>query len=150
MPSTGAAGASATRRTSGRRIPLPAPKSRLADLELALRHYARADGLWWLTRLGDLLAHAADRAGVPRPTVLGVAVRPDGLDVFVAEDTGDAPTPFEGLPEEPSVWHLPDGADPGVLDDTVAAEPVPLTLFSVGRAPPPRCWSTSSGIRACT
>ena len=55
------------RRTPGRRIPLPAPHSPLADLELQLRHYARADSLFWLTRLGDLLAHAADRAGAPRP-----------------------------------------------------------------------------------
>jgi hypothetical protein len=122
-----------TRRTSGRRIPLPAPKSRLADLELALRHYARVDGLCWLTRLGDLLAHAADRAGVPRPDVLGVAVRPDGLDVFVTEDAGDPPAPFEGRPGEPGVWRLPESTDPCVLDDTVVAEPVPLTLFSVGQ-----------------
>ena len=79
------------RRTPGRRIPLPAPHSPLADLELQLRHYARADSLFWLTRLGDLLAHAADRAGVPRPAVLGVEVRPHGLDVFVTEEAGELP-----------------------------------------------------------
>ena len=121
------------RRTPGRRIPLPAPHSPLADLELQLRHYARADSLFWLTRLGDLLAHAADRAGAPRPAVLGVEVRPHGLDIFVTEEAGEAPTPFEGRSGEPDIWHLPATADPGVLDDTVVAEPVPLTLFSVGQ-----------------
>ena len=120
-------------RTPGRRVPLPAAHSPLADLELALRHYARADGLFWLTRLGDLLAHATDRAGVPRPSMLGVAVRPDGLDVFVNEEADAAPAPFETRPGEPGIWHLPASADAGVLDDTVIAEPVPLTLFSVGQ-----------------
>ena len=123
-----------TRRTPGRRIPLPPRHSPLADLELALRHYARADGLWWLTRLGDVLAHAADRAGVARPDVLGVEVRPDGLDVFVTEPTGDAPTPFEGRPGEPALWRLPASTDTGFLDDSVVAEPVPVTLFSVGQS----------------
>ncbi len=123
------------RRTPGRRIPLPSAHSPLADLELALRHYARADGVFWLTRLGDLLAHATDRADAPRPAVLGVAVRPDGLDVFVTEDVGEPPTPFEGRPGNPTIWHLPAGADAGVLDDTVVAEPVPLTLFSAGQGP---------------
>ena len=121
------------RRTPGRRIPLPAPHSPLADLELQLRHYARADSLFWLTRLGDLLAHAADRAGVPRPEVLGVDVRPHGLDVFVTEQTGDPPAPFESESGEPGIWHLPVSADPSLLDDTVVAEPVPLTLITVGQ-----------------
>lgn len=121
------------RRTPGRRIPLPAAHSPLADLELQLRRYARADGLFWLTGLGDLLAHAADRAGAPRPMVLGVEVRPDGLDVFVTEEAGEAPAPFEGQSREPGIWHLPVSADPGVLDDTVVADPVPLTLFSAGQ-----------------
>ena len=122
------------RRTPGRRIPLPAPHSPLADLELQLRHYARADSLIWLTRLGDLLAHAADRAGAPRPAVLGVEVRAHGLDIFVTEETGEGPAPFEVRSGEPGIWHLPATADPGVLDDTVVTEPVPLTLFSVGQA----------------
>jgi hypothetical protein len=122
-----------TRRAPGGRIPLPARHSTLADLELALRRYARADGLFWLNRLGDLLAHAADRAGAPRPDVLGVEVRPHGLDVFVTEQAGDPPAPFEARSREPGVWHLPDSTDPGVLDDTAVAEPVPLTLFSVGQ-----------------
>ena len=99
--SSAGGGARAWRRTPGRRIPLPAAHSPLADLELALRHYARADGLFWLTRLGDLLAHATDRAGAPRPSVLGVSVRPDGLDVFVNEEADEAPAPFEGRPGEP-------------------------------------------------
>jgi hypothetical protein len=121
------------RRTPARRIPLPARHSPLADLELALRHYARADGLFWLTGLGDLLAHAADRAGARRPDVLGVEVRPDGLDVFVTEQAGDPPAPFEARSRKPGVWHLPDSTDPGVLNDTAVAEPVPLTFFSVGQ-----------------
>ena len=121
------------RRTPGRRIPLPAPHSPLADLELALRHYARANGLFWLTRLGDLLAHAADRAGEPRPAVLGVEVRPHGLDIFVTEEAGDTPMPFEVRSGERGIWHLPATTDPGVLDDTVVVDPVPLTLFSVGQ-----------------
>ena len=68
----------------------------------SLRHYARADGLFWLARLGDLLAHATDRAGAPRPSVLGVSVRPDGLDVFVTDQADEVPAPFEGRPGEPS------------------------------------------------
>jgi len=122
------------RRIPGRRIPLPARHSPLADLELALRHYARADGLVWLTHLGDLLARAADRAGVPRPDVLGVEVRPHGLDVFVTKETGAAPAPFDSRSEEPGVWHLSESTDHSVLDDMVVAEPVSLTLFSVGQA----------------
>ena len=122
------------RRTPGRRIPLPAPHSPLADLELQLRHYARADSLFWLTRLGDVLAHAADRAGVPRPEVLGVDVRPHGLDVFATEETVEPPAPFEGKPGELGVWHLPVSADPSLLDDTVVADPVPLTLITVGQS----------------
>jgi hypothetical protein len=123
------------RRAPGRRVPLPTPHSPLADLELALRHYARADSLFWLTRLGDVLTHAADRAGAPRPEVLGGQVRPHGLDVFVTEEAGEAPTPFEGRSGEPGIWHLPATTDPGVLDDTVVTDPVALTLFSVGQGP---------------
>ncbi|MGD0880949.1 MAG: LysM peptidoglycan-binding domain-containing protein [Acidimicrobiales bacterium] len=121
------------RRAPGRRIPLPAQHSPLADLELQLRHYARADGLLWLTRLADLLAFAADRAGTARPDVLGVHVRPHGFDVLVVDGADEAPTPFESRAGEPDIWYLPVTADPSVLDDTVVAEPVPLTLFSVGQ-----------------
>jgi hypothetical protein len=119
-------------RAQGRRIPLPAPHSAAADLELALRQYARADGAFWLTRLGDLLAYATNRAQVPRPTVLGVEAQPRGLDVFVAGETGEAPAPFEPG-AQPDVWNLPFSTDPGVLDEAVVAEPVRLTLFSVGQ-----------------
>ncbi len=118
-------------RARGRRIPLPAPHSAAADLELALRQYARADGALWLTRLGDLLAYATDLAGVPRPTVLAVEAQSRGLDVFVAGEIGEAPAPFE-RGAQPDVWHLPLRTDPGVLDESVA-EPVRLTLFSVGQ-----------------
>jgi hypothetical protein len=120
------------RRARGMRIPLPAARSPLADLELQLRHYARADSLFWLTRLPDLLAHSADSAGTPRPQVLGVRVSHHGLDALVTAEAGDPPFPFESQPGEPTVWHLPYSADPGVLSDTVVAEPVPLTLATVG------------------
>jgi LysM domain len=120
------------RRAPGRRIPLPAPRSAAADLELALRQYARADGALWLTRLGDLLAYAADRDQVPRPRVLGVEANPQGLDVFVAGESGEAPAPFEPG-AQPDVWHLPLRTDPGVLDEAVVAEPVRMTLLSIGQ-----------------
>jgi hypothetical protein len=120
------------RRARGMRIPLPAARSPLADLELQLRHYARADSLFWLTRLPDLLAHSADSAGTPRPQVLGVRVSQHGLDVLVTAEAGDPPAPFESRPGEPTVWHLPYSVDTGVLSDTVVAEPVPLTLATVG------------------
>ena len=82
--------------------------------------------------------------------VLGVEVRPDGLDVFVTEEAGDAPVPFEGQSREPGMWYLPVSADPGVLDDTVVADPVPLTLFSAGQRETEPCSSTSSSTRAST
>jgi hypothetical protein len=119
-------------RAPGRRIPLPTPHSAAADLELALRQYARADGALWLTRLGDLLAYSADHAQVPRPRVLGVEASPQGLDVFVAGEIGEVPAPFQPG-AQPEVWHLPHSTDPGVLDEAVVAEPVRLTLFSVGQ-----------------
>ncbi len=121
------------RRARGMRIPLPVARSRLADLELQLRHYAQADSLFWLTRLPDLLAHSADSAGTPRPQVLGVRVSHHGLDVLVTAEAGDPPAPFESQPGEPTVWHLPYSADTGVLSDTVVAEAVPLTLATIGR-----------------
>ena len=79
------------RRSPGRRIPLPAPRSSLAELERQLRNHARADSLFWLTRLGDMLAHGADSAATQRPEVLGVFVRLDGLNVLVEPGTGEAP-----------------------------------------------------------
>ena len=88
VPSTAGGAARACGAPPAGASPSPQPHSPLADLELQLRHYARADGLFWLTRLGDLLAHAADRAGAPRPAVLGVEVRPHGLDVFVTRRSG--------------------------------------------------------------
>jgi hypothetical protein len=120
------------RRARGMRIPLPAARSPLADLELQLRHYARADSLFWLTRLPDVLAHSADNAGAPRPQVFGVRVSHHGLDVFVTAEAGDPPAPFESQPGEPTVWHLPYSADTDGLRDTVVAEPLPLTLVTVG------------------
>ena len=51
------------RRSFGGRIPRPEPKSPLADLELQLRHYARAGQVFWVCHLAELLGHAADVAG---------------------------------------------------------------------------------------
>jgi hypothetical protein len=120
------------RRARGMRIPLPAARSSLADLELQLRHYVRADSVFWLTRLPELLAHSADNAGAPRPQVLGVRVSHHGLDVLVTAEAGDPPAPFESQADEPTVWHLPYSAGAGVLSHTVVAEPLPLTLATVG------------------
>jgi hypothetical protein len=127
-----------SRRATGRRIPLPPNHSPLSDLELQLRHYARADSLFWLTHLAELLARAADGAGTPRPQVLGVYVRHHGLDVLVTPEAGDPPFPFESRPGEPTVWHLAYATDSDVLVDTafenaVVAEPVSLTLATVGQ-----------------
>jgi hypothetical protein len=119
-------------RAPGRRIPLPAPHSAAADLELALRQYARAEGAFWLTRLGDLLAYATDRVQIPRPSVLGVEASPQGLDVYVAGETGEALAPFEPG-AQPDVWHLPLSSDSRLLDEAVVPEPVRLTLFSIGQ-----------------
>ena len=99
---------------------------------MALRQYARADGAFWLTRLGNLLAFAADRAQLPRPRVLGVEASPQGLDVFVAGEIGEVPAPFEPG-AQPDVWHLPLRTDPGVLDEAMVPEPVRLILFSIGQ-----------------
>ena len=122
------------RRQSGRRVPgtriaLPAAHSPLADLELRLRHYARADSLFWLTRLPDLLAHDA---GTPRPEVTAVRVLDSGLEVLITSEAGDLRAPFERRPGDPTVWYLPYDADPDVADDSVVSEPVPLTLFTIG------------------
>ena len=118
-------------RARGRRIPLPAPHSAAADLELALRQYARADGALWLTRLGDLLAYATDLAGVPRPRCSPSRPSPVASTSSWQERLAKLPAPFE-RGAQPDVWHLPLRTDPGVLDESVA-EPVRLTLFSVGQ-----------------
>jgi hypothetical protein len=119
------------RRAPGRRIPLPAPHSSLAELELHLRHYARADSLFWLTRLAELLGHVAG-SGSP-PQVLGVRVGLEGLDVLVTPEDIDPPAPFEARPGDPTVWHLSYSAEPDGLSDAVVVDPVPLTLVTVGQ-----------------
>jgi len=120
------------RRSPGRRIPLPAPRSSLAELERQLRHHARSDSLFWLTRLADMLARAADSAHTQHPKVLGILVRLDGLNVLVEPGTGDGPAPFVSQPGDPDLWHLPWTTDPGVLDGTAVTTPIPLTLVTVG------------------
>ena len=117
------------RRPNGMRIALPAQPSALADLELQLRQYAGSDSLSMLARIGDLLAHAAEEAGIPRPTVAGVRVTPDGLDVLLAGDAGSPPTPFESDPTDLAVWHLPAGSEPDV---PLVAEPIHLAFVTVG------------------
>jgi hypothetical protein len=117
------------RRAPGMHIPLPAPHSPLADLELRLRHHARADRLFWLARLPDLLAQGA---GTPRPDVTSVRVLDQGLEILVAPETGEPRVPFENRPGDPAVWYLPYDADPGVADNSVLSEPPPLTLVTVG------------------
>jgi hypothetical protein len=117
------------RRVPGMRIPLPAAHGPLADLELRLRHYARADSLFWLTRLPDLLAHGA---GTPPPQVTAVRVLHHGLEILVTPETGDPLGPFERGPGEPTVWYLPYDADLGAVNGTVVSGPVSLTLITVG------------------
>jgi hypothetical protein len=121
------------RRSFGRHIPRPEPKSPLADLELQLRHYARAGQVFWLTHLAEMLAYAAQVAGVAPPDVLGVQVSDLGLDVLVTAESADPLSPFERLPDHPAAWHLPFTIDPAILDEAVVAPTVPLALATVGQ-----------------
>ncbi|HEX3980537.1 MAG TPA: LysM peptidoglycan-binding domain-containing protein, partial [Acidimicrobiales bacterium] len=121
------------RRSFGGRIPRPEPKSPLANLELQLRHYARAGHVFWVCHLAELLGHAADVAGVAPPEVVGVELVNDGLDVLVAGDSPEPPGPFEHRPDRPGVWHLPFTTDPGVVDEAATSSPLPLVLATVGQ-----------------
>jgi hypothetical protein len=119
------------RRSFGGRISRPEPKSPLADLELQLRHYARAGQVFWLCHLPELLGRAADLAAVAPPEVLGVELIHDGLDVLVTGDSGEPLAPFTRRPGHPNVWHLPFTIDPGIVDEAAAASSVPLALATV-------------------
>jgi cytoskeletal protein RodZ len=119
------------RRSFGGRISRPEPKSPLADLELQLRHYARAGQVFWLCHLPELLGRAADLAAVAPPEVLGVELIHDGLDVLVTGDSGEPLAPFTRRPSHPNVWHLPFTTDPGILDEAAASSSVPLALATV-------------------
>jgi hypothetical protein len=122
------------RRSFGGCIPRPEPKSPLADLELQLRHYARAGHAFWVCHLAELLGHAANVAGVAPPDVVGVELTAIGLDVLV---TGDSPVPrapFVCRPGRPDVWHLPFTTDPDVVDEAAGSSPVPLVLATVGQS----------------
>jgi hypothetical protein len=121
------------RRPNGGRIPRPEPKSPLADLELQLRHYARAGQVFWVCHLAELLGHAADVAGVAPPDVVGVELVDDGLDVLVTGDSAEPLAPFARRPDRPGVWHLPFTTDPGVVDEAASSSPVPLVLATVGQ-----------------
>ncbi len=121
------------RRSFGGHIPRPEPKSPLADLELQLRHYARAGQVFWLCHLAELLGHAADVAGVAPPEVVGVELVDHGLDVLVTGDSADPLAPFARRADRPDVWHLPFTTDPGVVDEAAASSPVPLVLATVGQ-----------------
>jgi len=122
------------RRSFGGRIPRPAPKSPLADLELQLRHYARAGHVFWVYHLAELLGHAADVVGVAPPDVVGVELVDHGLDVLVTGDSSAPQAPFVRRPGRPDVWHLPFTTDPDVVDETAGSSPVPLALATVGQA----------------
>ncbi len=130
------------RRSFGGRIPRPEPKSPLADLELQLRHYARAGHVFWVCHLAELLGHAADVAGVAPPDVVGVELVDHGLDVLVTGDSPEPLAPFARRPDRPDVWHLPFTTDPGVVDEAAASSPVPWSLPPLARARLGRCWST--------
>ena len=118
------------RRPTGMRIALPAQPSALADLELQLRQYAGSESLSMLAHIGDLLAHAADGADIPRPQVTGVLVTPDGIDILLADGAANPSAPFEADPTDPTVWHLPGGTAPDVV---AVEEPIRLVLVTVGR-----------------
>ena len=119
------------RRSFGGRISRPEPKSLLADLELQLRHYARAGQVFWLCHLPELLGHAAVGAAVAPPEVVGVEANHDGLDVVVAGDSAGPVAPFTRRADRRNVWHLPFTTDPGVLDEAAASSSVPLILATV-------------------
>ena len=121
------------RRSFGGRIPRPEPKSPLADLELQLRHYARAGHVFWVCHLAELLGCAADVAGVTPPDVVGVELVDIGLDVLVTGDSPDPRAPFVRQPDRPDVWHLPFTTDPGVVDEAARYLPIPLVLATVGK-----------------
>jgi cytoskeletal protein RodZ len=122
------------RRSFGGRIPRPEPKSPLADLELQLRHYARAGHVFWVCHLAQLLGHAAAVAGVAPPEVVGVELVKDGLDVLVTGASPEPPGPFEHQLDRPGVWHLPLTTDPGVVDEVATPSPVPMVLATVGQS----------------
>lgn len=127
-----------SQRAKGRRIPLPAAWSALADLERQLRQYARTDSVFWLSRLGEFLGQAT--AGRRSPQVLGVRLGEDALDVLVTADSGDAPPPFESRPGSSGTWRLSYPAAPGTYGgdtwgDAPGAEAVPLTLATLGQDP---------------
>jgi LysM domain len=121
-------------RAFGRHIPRPEPRSPLADLELQLRHYARAGQVFWLDHLAEMLAYAAQVAGVAPPEVVGVVLGDDGLDVLVTGDSANPPTPFERRSDRPGFWHLALTTDPGFVDEAAAKVPLPLILATVGQS----------------
>src|SRR5664280_366131 len=123
------------RRPNGCHIPRPGPKSPLADLELQLRHYARAGQVFWVCHLAELLGHAADVAGMAAPDVVGVELVDHGLDVLMTGDSVEPLAPFARRPDRPGVWHLPFTTDPGVVDEASSSSPVPLVLATVGHSP---------------
>lgn len=121
------------RRSFGGRIPRPEAKSPLADLELQLRHYARAGHVFWVCHLTELLGHSADVAGVAPPDVVGVELVDHGLDVLVTGDSSEPQAPFVRRPDRPGVWHLPFTTDPGFVDEAATSATVPLVLATVGK-----------------
>src|ERR1019366_556281 len=121
------------RRSFGGRIPRPEPRSPSADLELQLRHYARAGHAFWVCHLAELLGHSADVAGVAPPDVVGVELVTHGLDVLVTGDSSEPLAPFARRPDRPDVWHLPFTTDPSVVDEAVTSSPATLILATAGQ-----------------
>ena len=121
------------RRSFGGCIPRPEPKSPLADLELQLRHYARAGHAFWVCHLAELLGHAANVAGMTPPDVVGVELVDHGLDVLMTGDNPEPLAPFAPRADRPGVWHLPFTTDPGVVEEAATSATVPLVLATVGK-----------------
>ncbi|MBF6555933.1 MAG: LysM peptidoglycan-binding domain-containing protein [Acidimicrobiales bacterium] len=121
------------RRFFGGRIPRPEPRSPSADLELQLRHYARAGQVFWVGHLAELLGHSAAAAGVAPPDVVGAELDTHGLDVLVTGDSSKPLAPFVRRPDRPDVWHLPFTTDPSIVDEAVTASPATLVLATVGQ-----------------
>jgi len=120
-------------RSHGGRIPRPEPKSPLADLELQLRHYARAGHVFWVCHVAELVGHSANVAGVTPPDVVGVELVDHGLDVLMTGDSPEPLAPFAPRADRPGVWHLPFTTDPGVVDEAATSATVPLVLATVGK-----------------
>lgn len=117
----------AQRRPAGRRIRLPGPA--LARSELALRAGERPDRVSLVTGALDLLATTLAEAASPLPTVLGVLVDDDALEVLLARPA-PAPDPWSASAEG-FRWRI--AASAVVAGLAQRSAPLPA-LAAVGRA----------------